>query len=64
MIRGARRQVQYLLDEAPHGLVLHLCVGDQEVVVQELSIAGSLIWIFVDALWDEIIELWGEFLRR
>ena len=63
-IRGARRQVQDLLDEAPHGLVLHLSVGDKEPVVQELGVACSLIGIFVDALRDEFIEFRGEFLWR
>ena len=61
--RGSgRSQVQYLLDEAPHGLVLDLCVGDQEPMVQQLGVTRSLVWIFVDALRDELIELSGEFL--
>ena len=63
--RGSGRgQVQYLLDEAPHGLVLDLSVGHQEPVVQQLGVTRSLVWIFVDALRNELIELSGEFLWR
>ena len=55
-VTRGRRQVQYLLDEAPHGLVVHLSVGDEELVVQELGVAGSLVGIFVDTLRDEVIK--------
>ena len=62
--RGRRSQVEDLLDEAPHGGVVHLGVGHQELVVQQLGVARSLVGILVDTLRDEVIELLREFLLR
>lgn len=61
--RGSGRgQVQYLLDEAPHGLVVHLGMGGEELVVQQLCVAGSLVRILVDTLRDEVVKFCRESL--
>ena len=57
-------QVQDFLNEASHPRVLHLSVGDQELVIQKLSVVCSVLRLLVQTLRDEVIEVFCELSRR
>ena len=61
---SGRGQVEDFLDEEAHLGVVHLAVGHQELVVQQLGVAQSLIHIFVQAFLDKVAELVGKFTSR
>ena len=62
-LRG-RGQVEDLLDEVAHLAVLHLPVGDQEVVVQQLGVARPHVRGLVHTLRDKVTKVLGKLARR
>ena len=61
---SGRVQGEDLLDEEAHLSVLQLAVGHQELVVQQLGVARSLIHIFVQTFRDKVAEFVGKFTSR
>ena len=56
--------MEELLDEQPHLGVFQIAMLHQELVVQQLGVARSLVHVFVQTLRDKVAKIISEFARR